>query len=43
MYSAVSGLSCVTWDLCCVTEDVLLQHTDSLAVARGLSGCGVPA
>ena len=40
-YLAVLCLSCSTWDLCCVMWDLLLQFTDSLVVARGLSSCSL--
>ena len=34
MYLAVAGLSCSTWDLPWVMQDLLLECTDSLAVCR---------
>ena len=42
MYLAMSGLSCSTWDLCYVVQDLLLWSTDSSCGAwalgvRGLS------
>ena len=37
MYLAVAGLSCSTWDLPWVTQDLLLERTDSLVVVCGFS------
>ena len=37
MYLAVAGLSCSTWDLAWVMQDLLLAHTDSLVEVCGLS------
>ena len=39
IYLVVSGVSCSTWDLRCIMQDLSLQHTDSVVVARGLSRC----
>jgi len=43
MYLAASGLSCSTWDSCCIMQDPSLWRTDSRALgfsswAPGLSG-----
>ena len=38
VYLVVSGVSCSTWDLHCIMQDLSLQHTDSLG-AHGLSKC----
>ena len=40
IYLAALGLSCGTWDLHCVLEDLPLQCTDSLVVMHRLSSCG---
>ena len=40
IYLAASGLSCGLLDLCCLMQDLSLQHMDSLVVACGLS-CSV--
>ena len=37
IYLAVSGLSCSTQDLCCISQDLLLQPPDSLVVVLRLS------
>ena len=37
IYLAVSGLSCSTWDLHCIMQDLLLGSMDSLVVACGPS------
>ena len=40
IYLAALGHSYGRGDLPCVTQDLLLQHTDSLVGTPGLSGCG---
>ena len=40
IYLAALGLSCGTWDLHCILEDLSLQCTDSLVVMHRLSSCG---
>ena len=37
VYLAAPGLSCSTWDLCCLMRDLLLWCTGSLVVARRFS------
>ena len=37
MYLAASGLSCNTWDLHCIMQDLLFWLSDSLVVVQGLS------
>lgn len=43
IYLVVLGLNCGTQNLHCITQDLLLQCTDSLAVVNGLSNCDVGA
>ena len=43
IYLASSGSSCGTWDLCHITQDLLLQHTGSPVEEHGLSSCGMGA
>ena len=38
MYLAATGLSCIVWDLCRVTWDLLLRCLDTLVVVHGLQG-----
>ena len=39
IYLAALSLSCSTWDIHCIMQELLLQHADSLVVACGLCIC----
>ena len=39
-YLGVLGLSCSTWDLRCIGQDLSLQCMESLVVINRLSSCG---
>ena len=40
IYLVVSGLNCGAQDLCCIMQNLSLQHVDSLVVVQGLT-CSV--